>query len=544
MKKPALLFFALLLISFSAMAQHEPWWKSTVFYEIYMPSFKDSNHDGKSDFKGMTSKLDYLQSLGIKGVWLTPFLKSPKVDNGYDIADYYQIDPDYGDLKDFKNFINEAHRRNIKVIMDMVINHTSTECKWFQESRKSKTNPYRDYYIWSDQPNNWDSFFGGKAWAYDSTTQQYYYHKFAKKMVDLNWANPKVKTEVAKVLRFWLELGVDGFRMDVINFLSTDPDRKDNPVKKGQQVHKFDVDQKGVKEAIGMIKSVLNEYPDKFLVGEVGSDQLKVLKQYQSPKMLDVPFNFNFGSIPHFDAHRIFRELKDMERQMPGYPTLFFGSHDMPRLMSRLANNDPDRASCLAALMLTAKGVPFIYYGEEIGMTNIIAKDTTEIRDIQAMTHYHLARSAGKNEKEAMQVANDNNRDKSRSPMQWNDFSHAGFSDHTPWIKVGQDYRHTNVAEEERNEQSLLHQYRQLLQLRSNHKALQFGEYKYLKMNADCILFSREYQGETIQAIFNFSDHAQSINIHHQKVLIGKTDLQPNTFLIIQGNKKIKFNHD
>lgn len=298
---------------FSVDAQHsgisKKWWKETVFYQIYMPSYADSDGDGYGDFKGITSKLDYLKDLGIKGIWLTPFLKSPKVDNGYDVADYYEVDPTYGTKADFDNFLKEAHKRNIKVIMDMVLNHTSTDCKWFQEAKKSRENPYRDYYIWKDKPNNWESFFGGTAWEFDSNTNQYYYHKFDEKMADLNWSNLNVVDEVQKVLQFWLDAGIDGFRLDVINFLTTDGITNDNPMKDGNQIHLHDIDQPGVKEAMKMIKSTVNTYKDRFIVGEIGSDKIEVLKQYQSEELLDVVFNFNFGSIPAFSAERIFNEL-------------------------------------------------------------------------------------------------------------------------------------------------------------------------------------------------------------------------------------------
>lgn len=317
---------------------YKKWWKETVFYQIYMPSYADSNGDGYGDFKGITGKLDYLQKLGIKGIWLTPFLKSPKVDNGYDVADYYTIDPTYGTIDDFKTFLKEAHERGIKVIMDLVLNHTSTEHKWFQEAQKSKDNPYRDYYIWKDRPNNWESFFGGTAWEYDAKTSQYYYHKIDVRMADLNWQNPKVKAEVKNILHFWLDMGIDGFRLDVINFLTTDGITVDNPVNDGAQQHKNDIDQPGVKDAMRMIKSTVNAYPDKFIVGEIGSDKIDILKQYQGEDLLDVVFNFNFGSIAEFSAERIYNELQSMEKEMASYPTLFFGSHDMPRIIDRLAN--------------------------------------------------------------------------------------------------------------------------------------------------------------------------------------------------------------
>ncbi len=480
------------------------WWKETVFYEIYMPSFKDGNSDGLSDFKGMTQKLDYLQNLGIKGIWLTPFYQSPKVDNGYDISDYRQIDPQYGDLDDFKNFISEAHKRGIKVIVDMVLNHSSTHHKWFKEARKSKDNPYRDYYIWKDKPNNWESFFGGSAWQYDSITKQYYYHKFAVEMADLNWANPKVVEESKDILRYWMDLGVDGFRLDVINFLSTSNDFIDNPLKDGKQDHINDIDQKGIYKALAEIKKTISEREGRFIVGEIGSDKIDVLMKYQSDSLLDVVFNFNFGSIPKFDSKQIFDELVSMEENMKNFPTLFFGSHDMPRLISRLANDDIKKAKALAALMLTAKGVPFIYFGEEIGMQNIIAQSKDQIRDIQGVTHYELAKKEGLSDAEALTVANDHNRDKSRSTMQWDSSEYSGFSNTEPWIYLSENYKDNSVEVQANDPNSLLSFYKNLIQIRNSEKALMYGEYIELTYYKGLIKYTRKVESDSISIYINF----------------------------------------
>ncbi len=516
------------------------WWKESVFYQIYMPSYKDSDGDGFSDFKGMTSKLDYIKSLGIKGIWLTPFLESPKVDNGYDVANYYQVDPTYGTIEDFKTFLAEAHKKDLKIIMDMVVNHTSTDSKWFQESRKSKDNPYRDYYIWKDKPNNWESFFGGSAWELDTTTNQYYYHQFDTRMADLNWGNPKVVAEVQKMLRFWLDLGVDGFRMDVINFLTTDGITTDNPMQNGIQEHLHDINQKGVKTAMKSIKSVVNEYPNRFIVGEIGSDKIEVLKQYQSPDLLDVVFNFNFGSIKEFSAKRIYDELQSMEKSMQNYPTLFFGSHDMPRLVDRLAKNNPKRAEALAALMLTAKGVPFIYYGEEIGMENIAANSITEMKDIQGRTQYSLALKEGKPEVEALKMGNEHNRDKSRSPMQWNKEEFAGFSDKIPWIKVNSNYANLNVATLERDENSILNTYKKLITLRNSQPTLHYGSYTKLSFSKDIIRFERTLKGEHIKCCFNFGKQPLSIPLQPEEaIIVGDNTIEPDSFLITK-NRNLK----
>ncbi len=536
--KRALFNYLLILISISALAQtnesfiSENWWKQTVFYQIYMPSFQDSDGNGISDFKGMTTRLDYLQSLGIKGIWLTPFLKSPKVDNGYDVADYYQIDPVYGTMEDFRNFLAEAHKRGIKVIMDMVVNHTSTDCKWFQEARKSKDNPYRNYYIWKDKPNNWESFFGGGAWQFDSLTNQYYLHKFAVRMADLNWSNPAVVAEIQKVLRFWLDLGIDGFRFDVINFLNTDDVTTDNPVKNGKIQAVYNINQPGVKRAIAVIKSTVSEYKNRFTVGEVGNDQIEILKQYQSQDLMDVVFNFNFGSIPAFSVERLFNELKSMETNMSGYPTLFFGSHDNPRLMDRLAGGDVDRAKVLAALILTAKSVPFIYYGEEIGMQNITADNYDEIKDVQGKTFYQLAIDDGKTPQEALLEGNNHNRDKSRSPMQWDGSYSSGFTTGTSWIKLHENYQNVNVSSLSGQKNSILNVYKSLLTLRNQEKALQYGVYQNLERKNERISFIRKYQNDKIYVTLNFGKKIKVKLPRGAKILMGNTILNPNSFLI------------
>ena len=508
------------------------WWKETVFYEIYMPSYADSNGDGYGDFTGMTEKLNYLQFLGIKGIWLTPFLRSPKMDNGYDVSSYYDIDKTYGSMADFKNFLAVAHEKGIKVIMDMVVNHTSTESKWFQESRSSLNNPYRHYYIWRDKPNNWESFFGGSAWQLDSLTNQYYYHQFDKTMADLNWSNAKVVDEIRAVLRYWLEIGIDGFRLDVINFLTTDGITADNPMKDGRQEHLHDINQAGVKEAMQKIRSVVHEYKDRFLVGEVGNDKIEVLKQYQSPDLMDVVFNFNLGSIEKFSAQRIFDELQSMEENMPGYPALFFSSHDMPRMIDRLADGNNDRALALAALMLTAKGVPFIYYGEEIGMHNIIAENLDEIEDVQGKMHYQIALTAGKDSAEALGEGNKHNRDKSRSPMQWNGEAFAGFSNVKTWIKVNSDYRLVNVEIILKEENSILNSYKTLIALRNNEEVLQYGKYEILEFENDQIRFTRSYKGDKISVVINFGAEKKFVLPPGAIVLMGSSRLKTNSFII------------
>ncbi|MCO6149227.1 alpha-amylase family glycosyl hydrolase [Flavobacterium sp. NRK1] len=514
------------------------WWKETVFYQIYMPSYADSNGDGYGDFGGITNRLDYLQDLGVRGIWLTPFLTSPKVDNGYDIADYYTVDPTYGSNADFDVFLKEAHKRGIKVIMDMVFNHTSTDSKWFKEASKSVDNKYGDYYIWKDKPNNWESFFGGSAWQWDAKTHQYYYHKFDVRMADLNWSNPKVVSEAQNILRFWLDKGVDGFRLDVINFLNTDGITQDNPVKNGKQEHVYDIDQDGVKHAMQIIKSTVNEYADRFIVGEIGSDKIEVLKQYQSEKLLDVVFNFNFGSIHEFSAEKIFNELISMEKNMSNYPTLFFGSHDMPRMIDRLAEGNSKKAEILAVLMLTAKGVPFIYYGEEIGMHNIIASDFKEIKDIQGKTQYNLAIAEGRSPEEALKMGNQHNRDKSRSPMQWNANNFAGFSTKSSWIKIGKDYKENNVEILSKNSNTLLHKYKALIALRNKEKVLQYGKYEKLEYKNGQLVFTRIFESNSITVVLNLANSNDIELPEGSEILLGSSESELYDYLIYKNHIK------
>ncbi|MDY0077593.1 MAG: alpha-glucosidase [Bacteroidales bacterium] len=533
--KPYRLLYSIILFVLvtTACTKDEPiWWKETVFYQIYMPSFQDSNGDGYSDFVGITSRLDYLDSLGVKGIWLTPFFSSPKVDNGYDIANYYQVDSIYGTLDDFKVFINVAHSKGFKVIIDMVVNHSSTECEWFQESRKSKDNPYRNYYIWRDEPNNWESFFGGSAWEFDTITNQYYYHQFDTTMADLNWSNPQLMNEIQNVLRFWLDLGVDGFRLDVINFLTTDGVTFDNPVVDNKQEHIYDINQPGLKDAMRLIKSTIKEYDNRFVVGEIGSDKLNVLNQYQSPELMDVVFNFNFGSIPEFSVQGIFTELQNMEDSLSDYPTLFFGSHDMPRLFNRLANGDESLAKALAALIITAKGVPFIYYGEEIGMQNIEAKSFDEIVDIQAKTQYKIALEKGLSPADALVEANIHNRDRSRSPMQWDKSFNAGFSTGKPWIRLHNSFVENNVETLKDVDESIFNTYKDLIALRNRERTLQYGQYETLILINNRIYFTRIYMGERISVIINFHNPME-INLPvSAEILMGESAIQTNGFLI------------
>jgi trehalose-6-phosphate hydrolase len=399
------------------------WWKNAVFYEIYVASFSDSNEDGRGDLQGIRDKIPYLKGLGIDGIWLTPFYPSPKVDNGYDISDYYAVASEYGTLEDFEQLIEAAHDNGIKIIVDLVINHTSTEHPWFKESKRGKDSPKRDWYIWKSKPNNWESFFGGCAWEYDEKSQDYYYHSFSKEQADLNWTNSEVKKAVFDVIDFWIGKGLDGFRLDVINNLSTSDVMTDNPNDDdGQQIHLHDVNQKGIIPFVKELKTYLNSYDKElFTVGEISSDNLSIIEKYSSSELLDVTFNFNFGSQENFDEMAVFGELQRMLRTYNDgrRATYFFNSHDMSRSWNRLANMDLTRYLQLATLVLLNDGVSFLYQGEELGLGDFVPASLEEVRDVQAINKYYEEQNNGKNDQKSLEIAQLVNRDKSRGMMPW-----------------------------------------------------------------------------------------------------------------------------
>ncbi|WP_211749290.1 alpha-glucosidase [Paenibacillus sp. Marseille-Q4541] len=494
------------------------WWQDTAFYEIYVPSFCDGNGDGVGDFLGITSKLDYLKELGIGGIWLTPFYKSPKIDNGYDISDYYAVDPDYGTMADVEHFIAEAHERGIRVIVDLVLNHTSSAHSWFIESASSLSSPKRDWYIWKSAvdggvPNNWESLFGGSAWEWDARSEQYYYHAFAKEQVDLNWANPEVREAMQDVMGFWLDKGIDGFRLDVINFLKVSGEFIDNPYdEQGEQIHKYDQNQEGILDAIREICRYVHTREGIFMVGEVGSENMDLLRDFSGSGLLDVVFNFNLGSQEKFDPKAIFREMRLMEEKhtTDQLPTLFFSSHDMPRHISRFgegsAHLEEQRARLMATLMLTAKGIPFIYYGDELGMRNHVAQRLEDMRDIQGIGHYKAAIQKGSTEEEALAIAKAKSRDYSRSPMQWNGSQYGGFSDQEPWIGMSPTYEEIHAEAQFAEKGSMYQYYKTLLSLRQQYPSLSRGDYTRLEQRQDAIIYTKRFAEEEAVVILQYGD--------------------------------------
>ncbi|MGL5387413.1 MAG: alpha-glucosidase [Serratia sp. (in: enterobacteria)] len=487
----------------------QAWWRETVFYQVYLPSFQDGNGDGIGDFYGLIDRLDYLQALGVGGLWITPFYPSPLVDNGYDISDYLNIAPHYGTLAVFERFIAEAHRRNIRVIIDMVLNHVSTEHPWFKDALNNPHSRYRDYFIFTRQPNNWQSFFGGPAWEPEANGGEYYYHKFAIEQADLNWANPAVAEEAKAVLDFWQALGVDGFRLDVINFLSCSPIRTDNPtLDNGEQQHLYDINQPGLESCLADLIAHVRAKGPCFIVGEVGSDKLAELARYQADSLCDVVFNFNLGSLPAFDLPQMVQQLTLMNNLPGGVPTLFFSSHDMPRMISRFGESagDTDRARAVACLQLTARGVPFIYYGEEVGMQDYVATEPNAIYDIQGRTHYQQRLAACGNPEEAFQFALTKSRDNSRTPMPWSADPFAGFSSQPPWMPINEDYRQNNVAAAQDDPDSLWHGYQQLIALRGRYPVFHYGDYEQLTQVQDTLIFSRRYRQQRATVMINFGE--------------------------------------
>ena len=454
------------------------WYQNAVCYEIYVPSFCDSNGDGIGDINGIRSKLPYLKKLGIKGIWLTPFYPSPRVDNGYDISNYKEVDPQFGTLEQLISLFKEAHHLGIRVMIDMVINHTSNQHPWFLESKKSKDNPYRDYYIWEPVvKNNWESFFAGSAWEYDETTNEYYYHAFAKEQVCLNYSNPMVLQEVFDILRYWLKLGVDGFRFDVINFLKMKKNHwPDNPMEGEKQIHRFDKNQEGILVLIEQIKRFCMKWPDKFLLGEIGEDKLEDMLPYVGTNRLDACFNFNIGSMEHFDLSKLWSELLACERHGI-VPTLFFSTHDMKRHISRLCHGNREMAKLLAFLLLTLKGIPFLYQGEEQGVLDFCPKNIDEIQDIQGKLWYNNSVKQGKSPEQAFELAYQNTRDFSRKLLAW--------------------------SEMENND--IITFYQEIIAFRNEHKALQFGEYEFLELEDDILHYQRRHGEEKMTMLLNFS---------------------------------------
>lgn len=489
------------------------WWKHGVVYQIYPRSFYDSNNDGIGDIRGITGKLDYLAWLGVDAIWLSPIYSSPMHDFGYDISDYRTVDPIFGTLADFDELLKYAHRKSIRVIMDLVINHTSHMHPWFLESRLSKGNPKRDWYIWRDgndgkEPNNWMSVFGGSSWTFDPVTSQYYLHSFLEEQPDLNWRNPELRKAVFSDIRFWLDRGVDGFRIDVVNWFMKDRFFRDNPslfgIKKLQR-HIFDRNRDETQGVIRELRGLINTYENRMLVGEVfslppGDPSLSARFLGDGSDSLHLAFDFSL-IYRFWNARMYYKCVRRWMKKIPdgGWPCHVLSNHDQRRSASRYGHDDdgPKREKIAAALLLTMKGTPFIYYGEEIGMRNgQIPRD----RIVDPLGKRYWPFYAG--------------RDLQRTPMQWDDTLNAGFSESEPWLPVNSDYRKTNVDIEKNDRHSILRFYRALLELRRKKKSLYSGEWKpVIKGRRGVIAYYRTAGDETVFVALNFTAKTSHIHI-------------------------------
>lgn len=517
------------------------WWKESVVYQIYPRSFKDSSGDGIGDIGGIIEKLDYLKELGIDVIWLSPVYQSPNDDNGYDISDYQAIMKEFGTMEDFDKMLAMAHEKGIKIMMDLVVNHTSDEHKWFVESRKSKDNPYRDYYIWQEgkegkEPNNWGSCFGGSAWQYDETTDMYYLHLFSKKQPDLNWENEAVRREVFDMMTWWLEKGVDGFRMDVISMISKVPGFPDGKKGEGALFGDFSpyvISGPCVHEYLRtMREQVLSKF-DTITVGETAGVTVQEAVKYAAEDESELNMVFQFeqndldgGEHSKWNLDKIYLpDLKDVfnrwqtELEGKAWNSLYWNNHDQPRVVSRFGD-DSEKYRELSAKMLATclhmmKGTPYIYQGEELGMTNMPFQSLEEFRDIESINAYHEYTENKIADKEDMfRFLCYKSRDNARTPMQWDDGDNAGFSVGIPWIKVNPNYKWINAKEQQKREDSVFHYYRKLIALRKQNPIIVYGRFQMLLPNDENIfMYKREYEGTELLVICNFSKEEQRTEI-------------------------------
>ena len=534
------------------------WWHSSVVYQIYPRSFNDSNGDGIGDINGIREKLDYLKELGIDVIWLSPVYKSPNDDNGYDISDYCDIMDEFGTMEDMDNLLKEANERGIKILMDLVVNHTSDEHKWFIEARKSKDNEYRDYYIWRDavdghEPNDLGSTFSGSAWQYDEMTGQYYLHLFSKKQPDLNWENEKVRNEVYKMMNFWVDKGIGGFRMDVIDLIGKVPDEMITG--NGPKLHEY----------LQEMNRAALDGNDLLTVGETWGATPEVAKLYSNPdrKELSMVFQFEHIGLDQIEGKEKWDlkplELLDLKKVLSkwqielegqGWNSLFWNNHDLPRIVSRWGNDKEYRvesAKMFATLLHGMKGTPYIYQGEELGMTNIRLEDINDYRDIELLNMYKDRISKGYTHEEIMESIYAKGRDNGRTPMQWDNSENAGFTTGTPWLAINKNYTEVNAKQCLEDENSIFHHYRKLINIRKNNDTIIYGDYSLLcPEDKNIFAYTRELNKDKILVVCNFYDkevtfsfdgdfnHADILlsNYKDSSTLIEKLSLRPYEAII------------
>ncbi len=489
------------------------WWQTGVIYQIYPRSFQDSNGDGVGDLHGIIQRLDHLQWLGVTAIWISPIYPSPMADYGYDISDYCGIHPLFGTMDGFDALLKEVHNRGMKLILDLVPNHTSDQHPWFLESRSSRDNPKRDWYIWRDAqadgspPNNWLSVFGGTGWEWDEHTQQYYYHAFLKEQPDLNWRNPEVQEAMLDVMRYWLKKGVDGFRIDVMWHMIKDENLRDNPPNTDYQPHMatyeqllpvYSTDQPEVHDIVRKMRDVLDEFEERMMIGEIYLPIHKLVTYYgQDLKGAHLPFNFQLLSL-NWNAREIAAAIDMYEGTLPvgGWPNWVLGNHDQPRITSRVGAH---QARVAAMLLLTLRGTPTIYYGDEIGMRDVPIP-FEEVQDPQGLNMPDKNLS----------------RDPSRTPMQWNNGVNAGFTMAKPWLRIDKHYKKLNVATQKEEPHSLLHFYKRMIQFRQDNLSLTIGNYRPVHADANVISFIREAEGHPkFLIILNLSHRPVYFKVEH-----------------------------
>ena len=504
------------------------WWQKAVVYQIYPRSFQDSNGDGIGDIPGIISRLDYLQLLGITAIWLSPVYKSPNDDNGYDISDYEDIMDEFGSMADMEELIQEANKRDIKIVMDLVVNHTSDEHAWFVEAKKGKENPYRDYYVWRDPvngdvPNDLHSAFSGSAWEYDEASGQYYLHLFSKKQPDLNWENKKVRQEVYDMMNFWLEKGIGGFRMDVIDLIGKLPDQ--SITGNGPMLHTY----------LQEMNQATFGSQDVMTVGETWGATPEIAKLYSDPTRNELSMVFQFEHIgldqqegkDKWDLKPLsIGQLKQILSKWQtslgheGWNSLFWNNHDLPRIVSRWGNDKEYRvesAKMFAIVLHMMKGTPYIYQGEEIGMTNCPISTIDEVDDIESINMYNERLDQGYTKEAIIESINAKGRDNARTPMQWDNSANAGFTTGTPWLHVNPNYPEINVEQSLADEDSVFYTYKKLIELRKEHAIVVWGEYELIEETEEEVFaYYREFSGEKWLVVANFSESKQTFMLEEE----------------------------
>ncbi|WP_342389418.1 alpha,alpha-phosphotrehalase [Salinicoccus bachuensis] len=542
-------------------------WRKSVVYQIYPKSFNDTTGSGEGDIRGIIEKLDYFRTLGVDYLWLTPVYESPMNDNGYDISNYYEVNPQFGTKEDLEELLEKAHDKGLKIMMDIVINHTSTEHHWFVESRKSRDNKYRDYYIWKDgtydtPPTNWESKFGGNAWAYDENTNQYYLRLFDITQADLNWENEDMRRDIYDMINYWIDFGVDGFRFDVVNLISKGEFKdSEGPGKE------FYTDGPKVHEYINELNRNTFGDRDIMTVGEMSSTTIEHCLKYTNPERNELNSVFNFHhlkvdypggekwALANFDFLELKRILMEWQVAMDeggGWNAIFWCNHDQPRVVSRFGNDETEENRVLSGKMLAIalhglKGTPYIYQGEEIGMTNPDFKRIDQYRDVESLNAYSILRDEGMDASLILDILATKSRDNSRTPVQWDDSKHAGFTEGVPWIEVSDRYEEINVARALEDGNSIFYTYQKLIQLRHELDVLTYGSVEpRLMKDEDLFVYERLYEGDRTTVIANFRNrevpYPESIDAEGEVLLSNYEDrqdvLRPFEAMMIYGQSK------